>query len=662
MKWNNLLNILFRKKKDKESEYCFGLILKEEEGKGLILKVDQREKKITNVDEKKFIFSNSWEKLAEDVDEVLFELEESNKIRVEKTIFFLYSHLVDQKTSQIRQPYLNKTKRLLKELELKPLGYVEHHEALSVYISKKEEAPLTSIIIELDKSSISLFIYKAGEVVFSDLTARTEDLIVDLENIFNKIKREIILPSRIIIYNSSDLEEEANKIISHKWKENLFIQIPRVEIINYEQLKEALIFSFSQQIFQDEKTKVSEEKKEVMGFMIGKDVKENKEELVTSNFPIKPEKQLRIHYLLLAGFILTFCSIFCLLYFYHNASIILYFQGKKIDKEINFDRNQLLIKKIAETVEKEKSANTSGKKIIGEKAKGEVTIYNSTTEEKEFKKETILETGKGLKFLLDDDAKVASASQNLTDEGNLLTVTGKNKAKITAVEIGTSGNIDKNEKLKIGSFSSNLFFAIAADSLKGGSQEEIQTVSKEDMEKLKKAITEEIKKQTSSLIKDKIKDDQIIERLTKVEIGNERFSKELGEEGKTLSLKVDAKVTFYTFNRNEIKQAILKILKDSIESNYELPKENINYTLKDVEEEDQKITLIVGVSAKTVAKKDKNQLIGQLIGRRLGELENIVKKKLGAGGYEIKIKTEIPFLKSRLPFFEKNINLRIESL
>lgn len=683
----NFLFNLFRKTTEiGKKEYYFGLILKEEEGWDLLLEIDQRQNKIRKIDEKKFIYSDSWEQINDDVDKVLFELEKKNNIRVEKTILILYSHLVDQKTKEVKKPYLGKIKHLVKELELKLLGYIEHHEAISLYFKKTEGVPLTSIIIELDKSSVSLFIYKGGEFVFSDSIARTEDLIADLQTILDKIKEEIILPSRMVIYNSSGLEEESDKIITHRWQENLFIQIPKVEILNYEKLKEILIFSFSQQIFEGGKVSIIKEKKqeEILGFVIGKDIKEivsrpqmeteisEAEELQEDKFqlrlpfrlpplPIKFNLELQAPVLLLIGLVLIFSSIFVVLFYLHKASLDVYFQGKKIEKEIDI-KDEPLIKKIDEIVEKEDSIGTSGKKIVGEKARGEVTIYNSDLTEKEFTKDTVLTTSSGIKFILDAAVKVASASQSLTSDGNLLTVTGKTKAKITAYDIGPSGNISKDEKLKIGEFPLSLFFALPTASFSGGSKQELQTVSKEDMNKLRELVLEKIKTEGNTAITNKLKNIQIIDKLTKIEIIDEKYSKELAEETKNLSLKIKSKVTFYTFNKNDARKVIFNSLSGLIDPNYELSVNSINYALKKVEEKDEKIVLTVDVSAKTMVKIDEKQLVHQLLGRSLSDAEKVIKEKFKARAYEVKIKKDLPFLKSRLPFFEKNIDLRIKSL
>jgi len=680
-KMKNFLISLFRKSGKAEKKGCyFGLVLKEAEGQALLLEVNQEEKKARIIAERKFVYSNSWEQLVDDIDDVLFELEKENNTQVEKTIFIFYSHLVNQKTKEIKEPYLQKIKQLVRELELKPLGYIEYHEAVSLYLKEKEEIPLTSLIIELDKSSISLLLYKGGELIFSQSTAKTEDLISDLETMFNQIKREIILPSRLIIYDSEGLEEQVEKIVTHRWSKDLFFQLPRAEILNKERLKEALIFSFSQQIFGERQVELREEKKqeEILGFVIGKDIQETVRHPQEKVVIQKPEKLIPIKWkflphsslLVLIGFFLIILAIFTELFYFHQASLVIYFPGKKIEKELKINgsfqsppkNNEILIEKINQEVAEEDSLTTSGKKIVGEKAKGEVTIYNSSFSEKEFKKGTSLTSSSGIEFILDTDVKVASASQSLTAEGNLLTVTGKAKATITASQIGPAGNIDKNDKLKIDNFALNLFFALPNSPFSGGSKREIQTVSRDDLEKLKTLVNDKIKRKGISLVKNKLTNNQILEKLIKLQTIEEKYSKELGEEAKNLSLAVKDRLTFYTLNKDSLKQLLLKSLAKSTEPPYELSPESINYSLKEEEEKEEKVILTVAVSAKTIAKVDKKQLFTELVGKNSPQVEKIIKEKFKALGYEMKIKTNLPFLKSRLPFFGKNIELTIKSL
>lgn len=700
-----LLDFLSRVKRGGKKVYYLGLIVKEDEGCAFILESDNAFKKTKKIDQKKFSYSDSWERIVEDVDEVLFQLEKNNKIKVNQAIFFLYSHLVDQKNKQIKKPYLLKIKKIASELELKPLGYIEFHEALSLRLEEKEEAPLTSIIIELDKQSISLLVYKGGELVFSDTIAKTEDLLSDLESIFAKIKGEIILPSRIIIYDSDRLEKESTDIIAHKWDENLFIQIPRVEVLTEDKLVEALIYSFNRQIFGEEEGRVIEKKHdEVLGFLIGKDIKREKEaeaepeKIEKREEEAKKEKETQepvgveqkkapflatirstlsnffanftfeFNFVLLAiiGLSLILSSLFAAVYFLHQTTLILYFEGKKIEKELNIKGvlegagggDKLKLDKAEQTVEAQETIETTGEKIIGEKAKGEVVIHNWQPQEKVFKQGTILTTDSGIKFALDDDVKVASASEISVG----VKETGKTKVKMTASDIGSEGNIGKDVKMTVEDFAQSLHFAVANSSFSGGSQQSVRTASKDDMEGLKNKVESKIKKEGDKLLEQAGKKGTILQNLTEVTIEKEEYSKELGEEAEELSLKAKGNVAFYTYREEELKKIILDSLAELVPENYKLQDKNLTYTFSKPEHEKEEIAMTVNVKGKAIVKVDTDNLKKKVQGKKINELDKVVKKEHNPQRLEVKMKSDLPILKEWMPFFEKNIQIKVESL
>ncbi len=264
---------IFNKKKNKEKNFYFGLILKEEEGCGIVIEINELTKTVRNIDEKIFKYSNGWEYLVEDVDQVLYDLEQRNNLKLHNIIFFLYSHLVDQNNKQIKKNYSQRIKSIADKLEIKPLGFIEYHEAIATYQSEQDEAPLTSIIVELDKPVVSVFIYKSGELFFSDSVGKTEDIVTDLEAIFTKIQGTV-LPARIILYDSSSLIAESHKISSHKFKDGLFIQLPKVEILREQDVIASLLNSFSNQFFNKNTEQPNNvvQQADIMGFVIGEDI------------------------------------------------------------------------------------------------------------------------------------------------------------------------------------------------------------------------------------------------------------------------------------------------------------------------------------------------------------------------------------------------------
>ena len=281
--------------------YC-GLLLKDSEGSVLFIEVDWTKKIVKLIDERDFKYTDSWNHLLDDVDSILYELEKKHNARTEKIIFFLYSHFKDNKTGKIQNKYLSILKELTKELELVPVGYIEHHEAINEYNSAINEMPLSAIIVEADEPQVSAYLYRSGIIQATASTAKTDDIVVDLENVLHNLKSEY-LPTRIIIYDSSELEEETAKIMTNNWPEDLFIQIPHLEIYRKEKLQEMLLFAFKKQIFESNNTEFLQEESPKpqetqtisnipsSGFLIGQDIASVKPpEALVQDFTASEEK------------------------------------------------------------------------------------------------------------------------------------------------------------------------------------------------------------------------------------------------------------------------------------------------------------------------------------------------------------------------------------
>ena len=105
------MKLPFFKKNTNEGKNFFGILLKENEGIGLVIKI--KNSNFILVDQEKFTFTNGWENIAEDLDGVILRLEQRTKLKLNETIFFVYSHFVDEKTKEIKKPYLQKIKELV---------------------------------------------------------------------------------------------------------------------------------------------------------------------------------------------------------------------------------------------------------------------------------------------------------------------------------------------------------------------------------------------------------------------------------------------------------------------------------------------------------------------------------------------------------------------
>src|SRR3989339_344207 len=260
-------------------EFYLGIFLKEDQGIAMVFLMENG--RLELVDREKFAYTNGWESLTNDVDEALYKLEKNLEVEIKKTIVFVYSHLINEKIGDIKPVYLQKIKQLVKALELQAMGYVECFEAINFYLEKNEQISLTAILIEIDKTQLGIFVYKNGKIDSKKILSRTDDIIADLSEGFEEIKKKTILPARIILYDSGNLDDTATKILSHRWSSDFFVQIPKVDILSEDEVIHGLMNIFGEQIKNEASSYVKttedrskDDKKENFGFMINEDVGE----------------------------------------------------------------------------------------------------------------------------------------------------------------------------------------------------------------------------------------------------------------------------------------------------------------------------------------------------------------------------------------------------
>lgn len=691
----------FSKNKSK-AHYYLGILLAEGHGTVLIMKLNKE--MLTLEETENFQYSNGWENLTEDIDAVLSLLEKKGKYSLKETIFFVYSHLIHLQTKQIKRPYLEKIKYAVKNLDLKALGFIECNEALVQFMQKKEELPLTATLVEIDSSEVSIYVYNGGKNIYSGTIAHTQDIIADLQSIFNQLKGDTLLPSRMIVYGAQAMTHDMSKIAGHKWGEDLFVQIPRVEFLKEPDIIDSLTTIFEEQLLNPTKEeptvqsqpapKVGEPPKEVMGFMINQDVPaetDKKTQYVTSvpqqtvvndsqedileEVPSQPKKSFSLPHmpslrfgkflLPLIGLIIIIGGLFLNEYFLHTAVLTVFLPSQTLNKNIqiktvaNDDTANLRVYLATDSADLTASMATTGKKDIGEKAKGEVTLHNFDDKEKIFVKGTTIDSA-GIKFVLDDEVKVASAS--LASDGSAK-LPGKNKGKVTAAVIGSEGNIDKGKRFTIEDLPSSIYFAINDNSFSGGTKKTVAIVSKKDTDDLKKKVLTQAKGNNSQDSKTKFSGDQKpLESLTQTNLESANFSKDVGEEAKEVSLKAKVSTVYYYIKDSEVKKMITDELQTDLPENNKLQEDKLSYKIENLAKKDSTISFDLSAEAKAVKAVDSTAITKDVVFKNKNSLNGIVKDKYGGTGYQLDIHEPIPVLSNYLPLFKKNITIKISYL
>jgi hypothetical protein len=672
----------FFKKQIKESQKYLGLFLKEQGG--VLMIIEENNDQMILKEKRNFAYSNGWENLTDDVNESLALLKTEEQ-ELNHLIIFVYSHLVDQNTKEIKKPILLSIKKMVNHLNFQPLGYIEAGDALANFLQEKDNLPLTAILVEIDKTELSVFIYKGNQIILKKIVSRSSNFIDDLMTIFGEKKQEF-LPARIILYNSTDLDQKAESIISFRWPESYFLQIPKVNIVKEEELIEALLKIFEEQIKERKKESFlpesKKEKKEVLGFVIGEDIsfleqkKQEKTDVILEkknfhftlpkivfpkiNWPLfsfLKFKDIKLPIILFSIFAIFLTMIINELFF-HRLQLTIYPTTSSIKKEINLVgvinqkelNDKLNISSQSSTVEISLDKKTTGERKVGDKARGEITIYNSNLDAAEsIAKGTTVLSDNGLKFVIEEDVKVASASG---DASNPKPSTAK--VKVTAFDIGEEYNLSAGQKFKIEGKSANLL-AKNEVSFSGGTKRTVKTVSRNDTEELRNKAIEQIKSKPVNLNSDK----KLINNLTEINLLKEQYSKEIGEEAETLELKANGEKNYYFYDINQLKDRLLSILKKETPKELVIEKNQISAELIGVEKKDNQINLKFKTNVLLIKKIDIDSLKKQMIFVSKKQMADVLKDKFQINRYDFKLNSGLLFFE-RTPIFPKNIEIIIK--
>lgn len=701
------MNLPFFSKKNSDKQYYFGLYLKSEGGVGIVIKKESG--RLVPYETVKFDYSNGWENLTQDIDEVLLKLETKTKLKLTETIVFVFSHLIDLKTGQIKDVYAVKLKELFKNLELKPLGYIECFEAVVSYLEQRDQIPPTLILIEIDTSDLSVFVYKGGKMVFKKTSAATSNMVDDLKECFDGM-HGTLLPSRMILYNSHDLDDQSTKIMTHRWEENYFVQPPRAEVVAEPEVIEGLVLIFQEQLRTDKKeeniedrtwnmehgtqstkheaqsTKHETQKEEqsVEGFIVGGDVEKNppqteksviKERRQENKFTFPPvihglkmkiqeliarirKLKLSLSVYLVIGVIIIALGLFLNEYFFHKASLVIYVESQDIKKNLDISSSDIKILPSTSSAQFSQTGLTTGKRDVGEKTFGKVTVHNFDDNSKNFTKGTVVTTD-NFNFILQEDLKVASASET-TIGGNLVRQPGKATVGVMASDIGSQYNIGVGKRFKIDDLSTTLYFAINENAFSGGSKKQITTVSKTDTDALIIKIKEQVAKGNKN-DKSQNVEQKTLDKLTSIDLTRLKYSKEVGEEASNVTLTATAATTKYLYDNEEMIDYILSNFKKDLQSGLILDPKKVNYVIEKAALKTDKIILEVRADVRALKDVSEDKMLTAVLGRDDRRVQESLKKDFKVVGFEFKNKEPIFIFSHLFPFFKKNITLKITS-
>jgi hypothetical protein len=353
-----------------------------------------------------------------------------------------------------------------------------------------------------------------------------------------------------------------------------------------------------------------------------------------------------------------------------KATFTLYVAASPLDKAISFtidptatgvdvESKRIPAKIETASVTGSKSAASTGTKTIGDRAKGEVVVYNRTTSPRTFSAGTAIKY-QNLRFTLDDDVTVASASTKYNDDFSVTTEPSKASVKVTAVEIGDSYNVAANTQFQIASFATDSYVGSNPAAFSGGSSRQVQAVSETDRKQLKDDLMTELKQQVAAKIQQESFGVKVVTTNAQTVL-NEAFSAKAGEEAASINLEMGLSENVYTYALSDFNQLAQHLAFSDIPANHLVQSNATEISIdKTTINDDNTITIQGTLSLSLLPKQDEGEIARKIKGRKADEVDAILKGIPGFVRSHILSEPQLPAFLNRLPYQAQNIKVVVK--
>ena len=592
---------------------------------------------------------------------------------------------------------------LVKDLSLKPVGFIEQSEALThALVAQQQSGGVIALLFS--QTTIRATLITQGKALAEQNIGKSGDTVADVTEALARLHQQAgVLPTKLLCLSALLTDEEIEviqqELLTAEWQgSEFFLQQPSIEFLQ----EEVLLLLLAQQAGvaahgATESTQTEPEPKEVVrgdnfepatakSFGIPIPVERAVEpdfgfveeaHVVTEvpstklhhNSPHKPHKFIGIG-VGLGGVVLLVLA-FLGVYFWSTAVISLTPVTKTISKEVELNLDASIaasdpetntIAAIAHEAEfsATKTTDSSGIALVGEKAKGNITIFNKTLQEKTFTAGTTL-TAQELTFTLDESLTVPAATVT-TKEGGEVKDYGKKSVAVSAAAIGAESNLAKGTELIVASFASETYSATIDEGLSGGASREVRVVSTTDLELLVSEAKKDILDQAKEAFAKESGSGTYVLPPQQVEILTSTADEKEGTEASSVTATVTAVVKTLKYKTEDLLPLVETVLKSEIPEGFVLKDREPEVLSAPSEQKDlsKKITLSVNISAQVVAELDTDELRSKILGEQVGAAKNILTANSKVQATTVQLQPAIlTTIWGRVPKQENRVTLQI---
>lgn len=343
-------------------------------------------------------------------------------------------------------------------------------------------------------------------------------------------------------------------------------------------------------------------------------------------------------------------------------------QDIKLDREVIADTeittlnvSELTIpaETIEQTLERSGETEATGTKETGEKAVGQVTIYNLTESDVSVNAGTVLESIEtGLNYITASTVTVPAKRPD--DDPEYPGLFGTVDVGVTAEKFGEEYNVQTKQEFRISGFDVDNLYGKNFNNISGGSTEEQLVVSQENFDDLKKEIVDGMKEELRTALEESAGEEkELLVDTIEYEVTSEEPTPQVGEQAQKLNLTVSIKATALAFSKDAITQLSEELVSTENEQNVEI--EEFEYSSEVIKTEGSKIYIDLTITGIVTPSIDEDSIKSELQGATRSRAVEYLSGRDEIQDYTIELSPKwLPSFLSHFPSSPDKIEVEIE--
>ena len=316
------------------------------------------------------------------------------------------------------------------------------------------------------------------------------------------------------------------------------------------------------------------------------------------------------------------------------------------------------VSKVTDEKDIDVSINATGKKEIGERAKGQVILASFDDKEASFSAGTKL-VFNGNVYRLDAEA-ILPASTVDTSSGTK--AASKKSVATSATFIGPEGNIDKGKQFVVGDYPISLYYALSENPFVGGTAQTVSIVSAKDMQALDSLVTDKAKQASESARLGSNNDTVTLDDISNVDISSINYSANVGEIASSVQAYGTVKADLYTIKRDSIISALRSYITTTKGKGYQFITDGLSYTISDVKLSDNSelVDFVIQTDLSIYSASDIGKLKSEVRLSSIDQATNKLKNIYRAEEVQYVFDPALPGFSLFVPYKTENILINIQ--